>query len=99
MTFPERVIYQKAILMYKTINNLAPTYLQSKLIFTTDVHSIQLRSSEVQQIYMPKPLKELFRKSFIYSGSQIWNSLPSYIQKAISVKQFKTLYLKWRKNK
>ena len=96
MTFPERVIYQKAILMYKTMNKLAPDYLRIPIKLTSDIHSKNLRSSNLQQIYMPKPFKELFRKSFVYSGSLIWNSLPLHVQNARSVNQFKALYLKWK---
>lgn len=96
MTFPERVIYQKAILMFKIINNLAPSYLLNSLTFTSDIHSKELRSSNTNQIYMPKPMKESFRKSLLYSGSNIWNLLPLNIRNANSINQFKALYLKWK---
>jgi len=40
---------------------------------------------------------ELFRKSFMYSGAAIWNSLPLHVKNANSVNTFKCLYLKWKR--
>ena len=39
MTFPERVEYQKAILMYKTMHNPAPTYLFVLFHYTNENHN------------------------------------------------------------
>ena len=38
MRFDERVIYRKAILMYKSLHNLAPTYLSTKFTYTSNIH-------------------------------------------------------------
>ena len=38
MTFPERVMYQKAILMYKIMHNLTPAYLTNMFTFSKEVH-------------------------------------------------------------
>ena len=40
---------------------------------------------------------EIFQNSFIFPGTSIWNSIPEYIKTAPSVKQFKSLYLRWFK--
>ena len=37
------------------------------------------RSTKCNQLYTPKPNCKLFRKSFIYSGATIWNSLPLHV--------------------
>jgi len=36
-TFPERVTYQKAILMYRIISNICPDYLKNDVSYTSDV--------------------------------------------------------------
>ena len=41
------------------------------------------------------PTQELFRNSFIFSGTSIWNSIPEYIKTATAVKKFKSLNLRW----
>ena len=40
---------------------------------------------------------KFFRKSFMYSGAAIWNSLPLHVTNATSVNTFKCLYLKWKR--
>ena len=49
-TFPERVIYQKAIQMFKTLRGNAPDYLSTSFTFTSDIHARLLRSSTSFQL-------------------------------------------------
>jgi hypothetical protein len=95
MPFPTRVKFQTAVLMYKTLNGLAPSYLNNKFEFTYDITHRDLRSTSSNSLYIPKPSCELFRKSFVYSGSSIWNKLPLNVRTAPSLKSFKFLYLQW----
>ena len=95
MTFPDRVQYQKAVLMFKIFNGLAPAYLYEMFTLTTSIHDRSLRSSTNSQIYSPRPNTEFFRRSFSYSGSIIWNKLPLCVRNAQSVVAFKSSYVKW----
>ena len=70
-TFPERVTYQKAILMYRIINNICPDYLKKTMSHILLMSCRDTRSSNCNQLYTPKPNCELFRKSFMYSGADI----------------------------
>ena len=63
---------QKAILMYKVMNNLTPMYLQE--LFVTRVSHYRLRVSE-GKLFLPKPRTDYLRCSFSYSGASLWNSL------------------------
>ena len=94
MTFLERVVYHKAIQMYKTVCGDAPDYLINDFVFTSEIHSILLRSSSNFQLYTPRPNTELFRNSFIFSGTSIWNAIPEYIKTASAVKHYTSLYLR-----
>ena len=51
MTLPERVIYQKAIQMFKIIRGKAPDYLQTSFTLSLDMHTKLLSSSSSYQIY------------------------------------------------
>ena len=95
MTFPERVGYHKAIQMYKTVCGDAPDYLKNDFVIASEIHSRLLRSSSNFHLYTPRPNTELFRNSFIFSGTSISNSIPECIKTASSVKHFKSLYLRW----
>ena len=97
MTFQERVIFQKAIQMYKTLRGNGPDYLKTAFTFTAHIHSRLLHSSTTYQLYSPQPNSELFRHTFVFSGTSIWNSIPHYIQNSSSVQQFKSLYLRFVK--
>ena len=51
-TFPERVTYHKAILMYRIINNICPD--NSNVTYTSDVSCRDTRSTNCNQLYTPK---------------------------------------------
>ena len=95
MQFPQRVQYQKAIMMYKIFNNLAPEYLQGLFQHTADIHQRALRSTSDNLLYIPKPNLEQFRNTLSYSGSKIWNSIPEHIKHSESVAHFKQKYIEW----
>ena len=66
MTFPKRVLYQKAIQMFKTIRGNVPQYLRTSFTFATDIHARLLRSSSSFQLYTPKPHLEIYRNIFVF---------------------------------
>ena len=95
MEFPERVKYQKAIIMYKISHNLAPKYLQDLFQQTADIHDRALKSTSDNLLYVPKPNLEQFRNSLSYSGSKTWNYIPINIKQSDSLSLFKKKYLEW----
>lgn len=93
MHIEDRIKYQKAILMYKCMNNICPSYLADSFKLTRSVHRLNLRSTDSNTLYVHKPNIELYRSSFVYSGSKIWNDLPVCVKTAKSVFEFKRKYL------
>ena len=55
MNFDERVTYRKAGLMYKSLHNLAPTYLSNKFTYTSSIHQVNIRSLTDSTLYVPEP--------------------------------------------
>ena len=92
MNIKERTEYFTAILMYKCLNDLAPTYLSNKFNFVSDAHPYSTRSTTNNKLALPKPNSELLKKSFYYNDSRIWDELPSNICNAESLGKFKHLY-------
>ena len=77
---------QKALTMFKTMNGLAPDYLQS---LVSQHHSVyNLRDSE-GKLTLPKPNTNYLKRSFSYSGAMLWNNLPKCLKNAVSVNNFK----------
>lgn len=95
MKFPDRVQYQKALMMYKIFHDLAPEYLHGLFQHTTAIHERNLRSTSENLLYVPKPNLECFRNSLSYSGSKLWNSIPENVKQSRSIQQFKQQYLEW----
>ena len=74
------VVGKGIVLMYRIINNICPDYLKNYVSYTSDISCRHTRSTNCNQLYTPKPNCELFRKSFMYSGAAIWNSLLLHVK-------------------
>ena len=97
MMFPEWVVYQKTVLMYKVMHNLTSPYLTKIIKFYSKVNDtcISLRSTTENLLYVPQLNIEPYRNSLAYSGSKIWNSIPEHIRNGTSLQQFRHKYLEW----
>ena len=76
----------KAILMFKTINDLTPYYLRE--LFESRSTGYNLRNSE-NTLFVPKPRTNYGKRCFSYSGALLWNELPQNIRAIGSLNQFK----------
>jgi hypothetical protein len=72
--------------MYKTINKLAPEYLQNLFLFRTTDYN--LRNAEMK-LNLPKPRTDYLKRSFGYSGARLWNTLPHSARTANSLRHLK----------
>ena len=95
MTFPERVNYQKAVLMFKIMHGLTPSYLHNLFQFTSEIHNRSLRSTSEDLLYIPKPKLEIYKNTLTCSGSKIWNAIPENIRNSDTLPHFKKKYLQW----
>ena len=78
---------QKALIMYKTLKELAPEYLQC-LFTQRHVNDYNLRNLE-GKLSLPKPNSNYLKQNFCYSGACLWNNLPQDLKSAGSIGQFK----------
>ena len=78
---------QKALIMYKTLNELAPDYLQC-LFTQRHVNDYNLRNLE-GKLSLAKPNTNYLKRSFCYSGACLWNNLPQDLKSVCSIGQFK----------
>ena len=96
-TFPERVTYQKAILMYRIINNMCPYYLKkhtiSHILLTYHVEILDL-------LTVTNYIRQNLTANFSASHSctlELPSGILSHVKDATSVNTFKCLYLKWKR--
>jgi hypothetical protein len=97
LSVPQRFKYNKAVMMFKSMNGLCPKYL-ADLFVPVSENLRSLRSKTSHQLPIPKPNSELFRQSFRYSGAKLWNDLPLHVKSATSLSSFKTAYMKYVKH-
>ena len=65
---------QKANLMYKCINNLAPAYLCN--LFARRTPNYYFRNAK-KKLMLPKPRTDYLKRSLSYSGAFLWNNISS----------------------
>ena len=90
LSVPKRLLYNKAILTYKALNNMTPAYITNLLTPISKTHSLSLRSSESGALCIPRSRSALYDRSFSPSASKLWNSLPQNIRIINSFRSFKT---------
>ena len=83
---------QKANLMYKCINNLAPAYFCHLLVPRTPKYDFR---NAKKKLLLPKPRTDYLKHSFSYSGAILWNNLPEEIRTSNSLAFFKKSSNKW----
>ena len=89
-----RVKFKIALLVFKCINNIAPSYL-SELIH---IREIRRRESRLDDDFFllkvpPKPQSTRTEAAFFHCGPKVWNELPPHLRAMSSLQSFKT-YLK-----
>lgn len=90
----ERIVFKILLIMYKCVNNMAPTYL-SEFIVEKD-YNMQTRSMTNEELQVPKTnLKSFGDRAFSVCGPLEWNRLPVDIRHASSVDTFKRRIKTW----
>ena len=87
---PKRLMYNKAILTFKALNNQTPAYITNLLKPMSESHPRSLRSSENGLLSVPRSSSALYDRSFSYSASKLWNCLPQSLRTSSSLSTFKT---------
>ena len=77
----------KAVMIYKSLDGLAPDYLSSKFLDRSSVCNYSLRGTE-GKLAVPMPHTNYMKNSFSYSGAVLWNSLPIELRQANSLTAF-----------
>ena len=76
------MIFKIGLLAYKSINGLAPIYLQELFRYCHHGHTLQLMVPEVNSKYG--------ERSFSVVGPRLFNKLPTSVTSALNVDRFKT---------
>ena len=74
--------------MYKITDGNAPEYIQSMFNKCDTIHSHETRSARNGNFIIPKMNSVKGQTAFVYSGAEVWNSLPLCIKEARSIEIF-----------
>ena len=74
--------YDTVSVMYKITDGTAPEYTESMLDKCDTIHSHGKRSARNGNFIIPKMNSAKGQTAFVYSGAQVWNSLPLRIKEA-----------------
>ena len=77
----KRVLFKIALLVFKSLNGLAPVYLQELICYKPHGHSLKLM--------VPEANSKLGTRSFSNIGPRIYNKLPSSVTESENIAQFK----------
>jgi len=80
----QHLYLNKAVLMHKVINKKVSPYLHD-LIFEQQLNV----RTQGNRIGIPRPRIDLFKSCISYSGSSLWNSLPSFLKLKSSTGSFR----------
>ena len=84
-----RIKYNKAVVIYKALNNMTPDYITKLLIPTSQTHSLNLRSGQNGTLYTPLARTSLYSGAFSCSAPKLWNSFPQEVRNSTSLSAFK----------
>ena len=80
-----RVEFKIALLVFKTLNGLAPQYL-SELLVVKPRTRYSLRSDSETLLVIPKVTRKTFGdRAFFHAGPTVWNALPSSLRWQIPI--------------
>ena len=77
-------------MVYKSINNIAPPYMNDMFTRNSQDATRQLRNTNTD-LKLPKKRTCNGQKSFSFRGAKLWNSLDTEVKRATSLNRFKSL--------
>ena len=81
-----------ATLMFKCTHGLAPNYLCDQVCLLNEINRYPTRYATGNNIHVPFAKKAIFKRSFVYEGACIFNSLPDFLKVCDNVYDFKCQY-------
>ena len=88
--------YFKALMVFKSLNGLAPHYLANMFNYVSTTHDISTRQAIAGHLALPPVSNghdiDCFKSSFSYSGVKLWNKIDIDIRNSLNVQSFKRNY-------
>jgi len=79
--------YLSNILVFKVLNNLAPSYIRATLTMSNDIHNASMRNVK-HNLILPEMRTSTAKNAFKFSAARNWNELLKDIKEAQSISTF-----------
>ena len=89
-TVNDMIKHESRTMVYKSINNIAPPYMNDMFTRNSQDATRQLRNTNTD-LKLPKKRTCNGQKSFSFRGAKLWNSLDTEAKRATSLNRFKSL--------
>ena len=83
LKIPERIEFKILLIVFKSLNGLAPEYLSSLVTYNN------ISGSRVPTLRTYIPKSKLGCRAFIFIAAKLWNNLPTDIRSCYDIKTFK----------
>ena len=89
---PQRIEFKLAVLVFRCLNGLAPSYLTDDVCRVADVESRRrLRSASTSALIVPQTRRStLGDRAFPVAAARVWNRLPTYVIQSTSLPVFRS---------
>ena len=88
-TMQERINYFLSIHIFNCIHGNAPQNLVNSIVMACEVHDVNTRLANSFNVVVPEYRTEIYKRSFIYRASIVWNELPESIKECNNLADFK----------
>ena len=95
MNIHNRFLYFVGIIMFKYVNSLLPANLANMFNLVRNTHHYSTRSSSSNDIALPLPRTQMFKRMLLFNGPKVWNSIPDNIRSSTNLVCFKAMYKKY----
>ena len=88
-----RIKQRKAVMVFKSLNGLLPSYMRNLFVNISEVNTRSTRLSNKNNLYVPSFNVNIYKNSLAVSGAMIWNDIPEKIKNCNDEHSFsKSLY-------
>ena len=91
--FEKVVNYSTALMAFKAVNKICPTYLSNKFVLCRpppDAPGVVTRAGAENKLRVPKTRNKFDSKTLLNNGTKVWNDLPNDLRQIKSLLTFKS---------
>ena len=90
MSVKQRYEYFCLLLMFKCVHGQASDYLCNNVIMECEIANRVTRATYSNNVHVPYTTTEYARRTLIYNGAKLWNTLPSHVKNVCNIESFKS---------